>query len=50
MPDNKNLFPCNPCFSENKQDLVKKPKLTTGLALVISDTPVNSFLVQSCHS
>lgn len=48
MPNN--MFLCTPCFSENKQDLVKKQKLTTSLALVILNTFRNSFIVQSCHS
>lgn len=47
MPDSKNLPPCNPCFSENKQDLVKKQQLTIGLALVILKTSINT---QSSHA
>lgn len=47
MPNNKNLPPCNPCFSENKQDLVKKQKLTIGLALVILNTSIHT---ESSHA
>lgn len=49
MPDNKNLLPCKPCFSENKQDLVKKQKLTIGLAPVTLKH-FHSHTAPSCRS
>lgn len=47
--DNKNLLLCKPCFSENKKDLVKKQKLTIGLAPVTLKH-FHSRTAQSCHS